>query len=69
MNFTGNNKLTLPGSVWAIDVVEPSNTALHAEVLGVMLAQLLGGKLLKTVSILGLQNEIQNLTFSFPTFT
>jgi hypothetical protein len=57
MNFKGN-KLTLPGSVWAVNVVEPSNTALHAEVLGVMLAQLLGSKLLKTVSILGLQTKI-----------
>jgi hypothetical protein len=54
-NGTGLFPLTLPGSVGAVDVVEAANSALHAEILGVMLAELLSSQLLKTVSILGLK--------------
>jgi len=44
----------LPCSVWAIDVVEPSNPALDAKVLVIMHAQLLCGQLLQPIGILGL---------------
>ena len=45
----------LPCSVGPIDVVEPGNAALNAEVLVVVHAELLCGQLFQAVSILGLQ--------------
>lgn len=59
--------LTLPCSVGSVDVVETPNSALHAEVLCVMLAQLLCGQFLESVGILGLSHENQFvITLLFP---
>jgi hypothetical protein len=44
----------LPGTKGSIDVVEPSNTTLHFEILGVMFAKLLSCQLLQAISILWL---------------
>lgn len=43
---------TLPGAVGAVDVVEAGNATLDAEVLVVVLAQLLSGELLQAIGIL-----------------
>jgi hypothetical protein len=48
------NLITLPGTKGSIDVVEPSNTTLHFEILGVMFAKFLSCQLLQAISILWL---------------
>jgi hypothetical protein len=65
--FQGNKKVcpfpyrrwrpTFPCSEGAIYVVETANAALDAKVLGVVLAQLLGCKLLQSISILRLKGK------------
>ncbi len=50
----GWNLITFPGTKGSIDVVEPSNTTLHFEILGIMFAKLLSCQLLQAISILWL---------------
>jgi len=45
---------SLPGSLWAIDVMEPGDSNLDTEVLLVMHGQFLGDEFLETICVLGL---------------
>jgi hypothetical protein len=55
------SRFTFPCSERAVDVVEAADAALDAKVLGVVLAQLLGCKLLQAIGILRLKRNTEGI--------